>query len=92
MPVSGGQFKWVYLQNAAVATADGASLYVTTTEDGGYAVACFQVSGTFVATVSFEGTIDGTNWVAWEVESVGNRATLGTSAAAAGIFRAVVLG
>lgn len=46
------------LQNAAVATGNGNLL---STND--LASVSFQVTGTFVATVTFEGTVDGATWV-----------------------------
>lgn len=52
----------VRLQNAAVATGNGNTINVN-----GSATVGFQVSGTFSATVTFEATIDGTNWVSLQV-------------------------
>lgn len=46
------------LQNAAEATGNGESL----TMDG-YTYVCLQTSGTFSATVTLEGTINGTDWL-----------------------------
>jgi hypothetical protein len=46
----------------------------------------FQVVGTFTATLSFEATIDGTNWVAVLATNL-NSGTAATSTAAAGLFR-----
>ena len=57
----------------------------------GHSTAVFDIRGTFVATVSFEGTVDGTNYVAIPVF---NQATevVSLTAAAAGIFIASVSG
>ena len=49
----------VTLQDAAAATDNGTVLDVL-----GFGTAALQVSGTFSATVTFESTVDGTNWVA----------------------------
>lgn len=48
----------------------------------------FDITGTFVATVSFEGTIDGTNWVAVAARSAAalDTATVVTTATAVGAF------
>lgn len=46
------------LQNAATAVGNGTPL----TMDG-FTYVCIQTVGTFSATVTLEGTIDGTNWV-----------------------------
>jgi hypothetical protein len=45
------------LQAAAAATGNG-----TVFPMGGRQSAVFQVTGTFVGTVTWEGTVDGTNW------------------------------
>lgn len=45
------------LQSAAVATGNG-TIYSLTGNDS----AVFQVTGTFVGTVTWEATVDGTNW------------------------------
>jgi hypothetical protein len=46
------------LQSAATATGNGSSLLLDR-----YTHVALQVSGTFSATVTFEVTVDGTNWV-----------------------------
>ena len=68
------------LQDAAAATGNGAALNVA-----GSARLGVQVSGTFVATVTFETLIDGTNWVATAVNPVGGGAAV-TTATAPGLF------
>lgn len=47
--------------------------------------AAVQLTGTFVGTVSFEGTVDGTNWVAINMTPP-NSATAASSATAAGVW------
>ena len=56
---------------------------------GGIAV---QLAGTFVGTVTFEGTVNGTNWVAIQVIPPGTSRTGVTTATAAGIWQANVVG
>lgn len=51
----------------------------------GDAAVAFQLSGTFSATVTFEGTLDGSNWEALEAEDAGS-GTQATTATAAGIY------
>lgn len=46
------------LQDAAAATGNGTSLLMD-----GFTYVCIQLSGTFSATVTLEGTIDGSNWI-----------------------------
>lgn len=92
MPVAGGLYQYVTLQNAVSASGNGTALTVTSGEEGGYATCSFQVSGTFSATVDFEATVDGTNWVGLETVSAADSGTVGTSTSSAGIYRATVLG
>lgn len=94
MPVlGGGQYAGpVKLHDAATADADGGVLDVMSNSNGSYAVALFQISGTFTGTVHFEGTLDGENWVALEGVSVGVSATVATSAVASGAWRLNVIG
>lgn len=71
----------VTLQNAAVAVGNGTVLTVT-----GYGTAVVQVTGTFVATITFEGTVDGTNYQAISATQMG-AAVVATTATAPGIYR-----
>jgi hypothetical protein len=68
------------LQNAAAANGDG-----TPQDVEGYASAAIQISGTFSATVSFLGSVDGTNYVPLLVLDQNGSAT--SSATGAGIFK-----
>ena len=70
------------LQDAASATADGASLNVT-----GRSFALFQVTGTFTATITWEGSLDGANWIGVPAADLNSttRAKAAT-ASAAGLF------
>lgn len=74
------------LQSAVSATGNGSTLSVD-----GMSSVIFTVSGTFVATVNFEGTEDGTNYASLNTVQLGT-STLGTSATAAGLFQAAVAG
>lgn len=47
----------------------------------------FQVSGTFDATITFESTVDGTNYVAIGAYPISGSGTAATTATAAGIYR-----
>lgn len=73
-------FDIVRLQAAASSSGAGGSL-----NTNGLATVSFQVTGTFVGTVFFEGTIDGTDWVAFQVAPVEGGAAV-TSATAPGIW------
>ena len=76
----------VIMQNAAGATGNGAVIDVR-----GLAGAAFQVSGTFSGTVTFEATVDGSNWVSLQVANIAD-GSVGTTATAAGIYQAGVAG
>ena len=76
----------VTFHNAASATANGVA---TAVEE--YSILGVQITGTFVATVTFEGTIDGTNYVAIEAINVATGAKA-TTATAAGVYRMGVVG
>ena len=62
------------LYNKTITTQDE----VSTTGNGtavdvaGMSVAGIQVAGTFTASVDFEATVDGTNWVAIVADGAGN--------------------
>lgn len=84
------------IQDAVAATGNGAAVTIgESSAVGGYAVGCFQITGTFSnAVVNFEATLDGSTWVALETVSVGNSATIqtSTSGSTTGIFRFNALG
>lgn len=69
------------LQSAAAATGNG-----TATDMKRYARLVLEVSGTFVGTVTFEGTIDDTSWFVIGLKTAAD-ATAVTSATAAGAFK-----
>src|SRR5262249_36284594 len=68
------------LQNAATATGNGTA--IQTTYFGG--VIC-QVTGTFSATITFEGTVDQSNWVSVNATNLSTSAD-STTATAAGLY------
>ena len=68
------------LQSAVSASANGGSLAVV-----GLSTVAFQVTGTFVATVTFEGTIDASTWVSVLARNVATGA-VATTATAAGVY------
>ena len=50
-------------------------------------VVAFQLSGTFSGTITFQSTIDGTNWISTGAFPISESGTAATTAAAAGIWR-----
>lgn len=69
------------LQNAAAATGNG-----TAVDFKGYKHIAFDVTGTFVGTVTFEGTVDDSNWVAIGVLPQTSATTPVTTATTPGMF------
>lgn len=78
-------------QSAAAATANGTAADCTPVSDGPYYSATVQIVGITTATVTWEGTVDGTNWVAVRATNL-NAGTDATTATADGIYRLTVLG
>jgi hypothetical protein len=76
----------VLAHDASAATGNGSALDVKD-----MAVAAFQVTGTFVATITFEATVDDANWVSLRATNVSGGATA-TTATAPGIYSAGVAG
>jgi len=65
-------------QSAAAATANGEAMNVA-----GLGLAGVQITGTFTATVTFEGTIDGSTWVSVLARNVADGTTSATATAPA---------
>lgn len=69
------------MQNAAVATGNGTSIDVV-----GQAGVVVAVTGTFVGTITFEGSLDDTNWFSVFAVKLGDGA-IGSTATAPGLYR-----
>lgn len=91
MLARGGSYFHRMLHDAAAATGNGVSVPCVSNQEGFKTAVGIQVSGTFSATITFEGSVDGANWVAIEVEDLSDRSWTQT-ATAPGLFRAVSLG
>ena len=74
------------LQSAAVAVGNGTVLTTT-----GYGTALIQITGTFVGTVTFEATEDGTNYTSISAVQVGT-SLISTTATVPGIYRLASVG
>jgi len=74
------------LQSGATATGNGTEMNV-----GGLPVVGLQVTGITTATITFEGTVDGSNWVAVRALNLGTGA-VGTTATADGLYQVPVAG
>lgn len=72
------------LQSAAGATGNGTVFMVD-----GCRSAMFQITGTFVGTVTFEATVDGTTWATYALSDISTAArTHATTQTTAGIYMA----
>lgn len=91
MTMNGGRFTYERLHNAEAGTADGASVDCTAVGQGGFGVLCVQLSGISGETVTFEATVDGTNWIAVQATNL-NDGVAATTATANGIYRVTILG
>jgi len=74
------------MQSAAAATGNGTAITVKDMATLG-----LQVTGTFVATVTFEATLDDTNWVSLQVANVATGA-VSTTTTVPGVFTCQVAG
>lgn len=79
------------LQSAAVATGNGTPLACTDLSKGAFAWLAIQVKGITTATITWEATINGADWVAVAVTNL-NTGAAATTATADGVFRADVRG
>lgn len=68
------------MQTAAAATGNGEEL-----DMNGFNVALFHVTGSFSATITWEATVDGTNWAAWP--AINSSGASATTATATGLYR-----
>jgi hypothetical protein len=90
MNVPGGQYINLIMQNAATATGNGTAMDITAATRGAMSVLAMQVTGITTATITFEATIDGSNWVSILAENVTSGAEAAT-ATANGIYRITAL-
>lgn len=85
------RYNLVVMQAAAVATGNGTVMPCISNGDGGMTTLTVQVVGITTATITFEATVDGTNYVAIQFTNL-TSGTAATTATADGIYRATVLG
>lgn len=91
MVCPGGDYKCVTMQNAAVAVGNGIPVNGFNPDDGGYVTLTAQVQGITTATVTWEATIDGTNWVAVQFTNLTDGVDA-TTATSDGLYRIVISG
>lgn len=90
MLVPGGLTDWVPMQVGATATGNG-EVITSGGEQGAFTVLDIQVSGISGDTITFEATVDGTNWVAIQATNL-NDGSDATTATANGLYRIVIGG
>ena len=91
MLVPGGAYKNQLLQSAAVATGNGTAIVCTDIDGGGYSTLTVQIKGITTATITFEATIDGTNWETIQFTNLSSAAAA-TTTTADGLYRVTTLG
>jgi hypothetical protein len=62
MHTQGGAYQLVYMQTAAVAVGNGAVVYPTENSMGAFNTLTAQITGITTATITWEGTMNGTDW------------------------------
>lgn len=86
MLTGAGRYGELTLQDAATATGNGTALGVTNITDGARPVIGLQVTGIDSDTITWEATIDGTNWASVQVVPLAT-GTAATTATANGLYR-----
>lgn len=87
----GGLYDYVPMQSSVQATGNGTAVVPTRVDEGAYTALTMHIEGINGDTITFEGTIDGTNWIAIQAENL-NDGTEATTATADGLYRITVLG
>ena len=81
---------YVVLHSDTVTNTNGTVARCTHGTDGGYSTLAMQVTGIITATINWEATIDGTNYVAVPVTNINGSAI--TTATANGLYRVTCTG
>lgn len=87
----GGLYQYVIMQAGATGTGNGTAISPTQLDDGALSVLTMQITGISGDTITFEGSIDGTNFVAMQARNLNTQA-LATTATANGLYRANIAG
>ncbi len=92
MLTQGGAYKTApFLHVGATASANGETVSCLSAAEGAYTVVVVQILGITGDTVTFEGTLDGTNWSGVHAKDMSSGSIV-TSATAAGLYQVTVLG
>lgn len=85
MHTRGGAYVDKTLQSAAGATGEGQPLPLLDVDEGALEHVAVQVTGTFTATITWQVTVDGTNWVNAMMTPTAT-GTAAATATAAGVY------
>ena len=91
MLTRGGNYQKVIMQNAVGATGNGTAVVPTDLSEGAYQLLTAQVVGITNATITWEGSLDGTNFIAINARNMNTQA-IATTTTADGIFRINITG
>jgi hypothetical protein len=89
--LSANSATYVVLHNDTVTNTNGTGARCTHGTDGGYTSLAVQVKGIVTATINWEATIDGANYVAVPVTNI-NSGSAATTATADGLYRVTCTG
>lgn len=79
------------LQNAVVAIGNGTAISCTEAGDGSWEYLTLQIAGISGDTITWEATVNGSNWIAVAVTNL-NTGNAATTATADGLYRMLVRG
>lgn len=91
MSKTSGKYQYVVMQSAAVATGNGKEILPSQMDDGSLSVLTLQIVGITTAVITFEASIDGTNYVAIQARNL-NTQIIATTATADGLYRINAVG
>lgn len=91
MLVPGGEYDRIPMQVGATGTGNGTPAFCTNLTGGAKTALTVQITGLNGDTITFEATIDGTNWVAVQATNL-TTGSIATTATANGLYRLTVLG
>ena len=80
-------YTYTVMQSAAEATGNGTAVTCYDGSVGALNTLTVHVEGITSATITFEATIDGTNWIAVGLTSLADNSTVATTATADGLYR-----
>jgi len=89
--IPGGMFQEVQMHVAETGEENGATVDCINGTDGAFSAVTMHVEGVSGDTITFEATIDNTNWIAIQATNLTTGAEA-TTATADGLYRIIVMG